>query len=250
MKKEEREQRIISLLDARNEMSVEEMGRILGISPSTLRKQLAEMQSKGLIIRTYGGVMSVNQVMDESFDSKLHKNTSEKLRMAIRARTLIEEGMSVALASGTSIYALCNAMNDLRNVVVYTNSMNAAEFLGRCPSLEVHVCGGIIRSHTGTIIGNDVHRFFAKLDIDVAFFCCDSIDLEGNIYSDNLATATSEYSVIMNAKKKYLLCDSTKIGKKSIAKITSLEEIDGLITGSVAEEIPGCFKDMTDIILV
>lgn len=250
MKKEEREQRIISLLDARNEMSVEEMGRILGISPSTLRKQLAEMQQRGLIIRTYGGVMSVNPVMDESFDSKLHKNSSEKLRMAVRARSLIGEGMSVALASGTSVYALCNAMNDLKNCVIYTNSMNAADYLGRCPSLEVHVCGGIIRSHTGTIIGNDVHRFFAKLDLDVAFFGCDSIDADGNIYSDNLATATSEYSVIMNAKKIYLLCDSTKIGKKSIAKITTLDEIDGLITGAEAAEISDVFRKMTDIILV
>lgn len=250
MKKDDREQRIISLLDSRREMSVEELGSILNISASTLRKQLAEMQAKGLIIRTYGGVLSVNPVTDESFDSKLHKNSSEKLRMAIAARTLIKDGSSVALGSGTSVYALCNAMNDLSSGIIYTNSMQAAEYLGRCPSLEVHVCGGIIRSHTGTIIGSDVHKFFQKLTVDVAFIGCDALDLNGIVYSDNLATATSEAAAIANAKKVYILCDSTKIGKKSIARITDISKVDGLITGSESRSVADLLSSFTKIIYV
>ena len=248
MKKSEREQRIISLLDSKAEMSVEEMGRMLSISASTLRKQLAEMQKKGLIIRTYGGVMSVNQVLDESFDSKLHKNTSEKMRMAVTARALIEEGMAVSLGSGTSVYAVGSAMNDLTGGTVYTNSMQVAEYLGRCPALEVHVCGGIIRSHTGTIIGNDVLKFFEQHPSDIAFFSCDAVDSDGVVYSDNLATASSEYAVIMNAKLVYLLCDSTKIGKKSTAKITTLNKCTALITGIESEGIADEFKRQTKVI--
>ena len=250
MKKAEREQRIISLLDSRAEMSVEEMGRILNISASTLRKQLAEMQKKGLIIRTYGGVMSVNQVLDESFDSKQHKNTSEKMRMAVMARSLIEPGMAISLGSGTSVYSLGSAMNDLSSGTVYTNSMQVADYLGRCPSLEVHVCGGIIRSHTGTIIGNDVLKFFEKHPSDIAFFSCDAVDSDGIVYSDNLATASSEYAVMMNAKKVYLLCDSTKIGKKSTAKITTLSECTAIITGTESEGIADDFKLVTELIYV
>lgn len=55
-------------------MTVNELSEILDVSVSTLRKQLSDMQDKKLIIRTYGGVMSVNQFPDETFDSKLHKN--------------------------------------------------------------------------------------------------------------------------------------------------------------------------------
>ena len=107
-----REQRIISILESRGEMSVNELGAILNISVSTLRKQLADMQEKKLIIRTYGGVMSINPVPDETFDSKLHKNVNEKRRIATKARSLIKSGDSLSLGSGTTVYALSNLLDD------------------------------------------------------------------------------------------------------------------------------------------
>lgn len=250
MKKNDREHRIISLLEMRGEMSVEELSSILGISASTLRKQLAEMRNKGLIIRTYGGVMSVNPVLDESFDSKLHKNVSEKRRIAARARALINEGSTVALASGTTVYALCTLMNDLGRGTVYTNSMQVAEYLSRCAALEIHICGGIIRSHTGTIIGNDVADYFKGMKIDCAFVGCDAIDADGTVYSDNLAAATSEKAVISSAKKIYVLCDSSKLGKKSVAKITHLSECTAIIAGKESSNIADGFQFMTDVIYV
>lgn len=94
-----REQKIISILESRGEMSVSALSEYLGVSVSTLRKQLADMQSRKLIIRTYGGVMSANRFPDETFDSKLHKSVSEKRRIATRARQLVHDGDSISLAA-------------------------------------------------------------------------------------------------------------------------------------------------------
>ena len=94
-----REQKIISILESRGEMSVSALSEYLGVSVSTLRKQLADMQSRKLIIRTYGGVMSANRFPDETFDSKLHKSVSEKRRIATRARQLVHDGDSISLGS-------------------------------------------------------------------------------------------------------------------------------------------------------
>ena len=71
---------------------MKELSDLLDISVSTLRKQLAVMQENGLVIRTYGGVMPVNRVPDETFESKLHKNIAEKSRIAERARALVPPG--------------------------------------------------------------------------------------------------------------------------------------------------------------
>ena len=114
MKTARREQRIIGLLESRGEISVNELSEILDISVSTLRKQLAVMQQNGLLIRTYGGVMSVNRVPDESFESKLRKNVAEKRKIAERARALVPSGASIALGSGTTVYDLCNLLDDLQ----------------------------------------------------------------------------------------------------------------------------------------
>lgn len=155
MKTDRREHKIISLLESRGEMTVNDLSRVLDVSLSTLRKQLAVMQSKGLVIRTYGGVMPVNRVPDETFDSKLHKNMSEKRRIAVKARTMINSVETISLGSGTTVFELSNLLADIPHGIIYTNSMQAADYLARCAGLEVHICSGVIRSHTGTIIGNE-----------------------------------------------------------------------------------------------
>ena len=237
MKTAVREQRIISILESRGEMSVNELGAILNISVSTLRKQLADMQEKKLIIRTYGGVMSINPVPDETFDSKLHKNVNEKRRIATKARSLIKSGDSLSLGSGTTVYALSNLLDDLSSAEIYTNSMQAAEYLANWAILNTHICGGIIRSATGTIIGSEAYNFFNNIDVDYAFISCDAVDDNGIVYSDNLAVATVERAVLRNARKKYVLCDSTKFGKSSVASIADLADCEAVITGTEAKSV-------------
>lgn len=249
MKTDVREQRIISLLESRGEMDVNELSAILGISVSTLRKQLAEMQEKKLIIRTYGGVMSINPFPDETFESKLHKGVAEKRRIASKARTLIREGGSVYLGSGTTVFGLSNLMDDLDHCVVYTNSMQAADYLAQSASLEVHICGGIIRSATGTVIGSEACECFSRVRVDYAFISCDAIDDSGVVYSDNLAVATVENAVISNARRKYILCDSAKLGKKAVAKITKLSLCDGLITDQNNTDVTAKLSYITNVIL-
>jgi len=230
MKAARREQRIISLLESRGEISVNELSNLMDVSVSTLRKQLAVMQANGLVIRTYGGVMSVNRVPDETFDSKLHKNISEKRRIAEKACAMVPAGASVALGSGTTVYGLSNLLDNLSSGTIYTNSMQAADYLSRCPSLEVHISGGIIRSQTGTIIGNEVAEYFRSLKVDYAFIGCDAIDSNGEVFSENLSVASVEKMILLSAKHKYILCDTSKLGKTAVAHIVSLKDIDGLIT--------------------
>ena len=248
MKTARREQTIIGLLESRGEISVGELSSILEISESTLRKQLAVMQQKGLVIRTYGGVMSVNQVPDETFESKMHKNIAEKRRIAELARTLIPDGATIALASGTTVYGLGTLLDDLKRGIIYSNSMQTADYLSRCANLEVHLCGGIIRSQTGTIIGNEVAEYFRGLrELDYAFVGCDAIDSNGEVLSDNISVATSEKTILLSAKHRYILCDSSKIGKSAVAHITNLKDCDGLITGMEERGYADRFKTLTDV---
>lgn len=248
MKVDKREQKIISLLESKGELRLNELSEQLDISLSTLRKNLAVMQEKGLVIRTYGGVMSVNRVPDETFDSKLTKNVQEKQQIAAAARTLLKDDLTIALGSGTTIYTLASLLYDLQSLAVYTNSLPTAEQLARCKTLDVHICGGIIRSHTGTITGSEAREYFSTLSLDYAFISCDAIDSRGVIYSDNLAVATSEQAVLNSAKHKYILCDSSKLGKTAVARISRLEDCDGLITCRASRGISESFRALTEII--
>ena len=249
VKTSKREQEIIALLESRGEISSQELSGLLDISPSTLRKQLSSMQERGLLIRTYGGVLSVNRVPDETFESKLRKNVSAKRRIAEKARRLITGGSAVALGSGTTVFSLCMLMDGLHKTVVYTNSMQAADYLARFPALEVHICGGIIRSQTGSIIGGEVVEYFRGLrQVDCAFIGCDAIDDNGDVYSENLSVATAEKNILLSAKRRYILCDSAKLGKTALARIANLSDCDALITDEGAPRAKELYAALTQVL--
>lgn len=250
MKAAVREQTIISMLETRGRMSVNDLSGLLNISVSALRKQLAVMEEKGFVIRTYGGVMAVNQVPDESFESKRHKSVAEKMLIASRARSLIPNNAAVALGAGTTIYSLCNLLSDMTGGTIYTNSMQASDYLSHCAALDVHICGGIIRSHTGTLIGNEARNFLSNIQVDYAFISCDAIDSSGSVYSDNLAVAISEQAILNCAKNKYILCDSSKLGRSSVGKITNLSECTALITDKGSSNFAERFNLITNVIIV
>lgn len=250
MKVKRREQQIISLLETHKEISVNKLSRLLDCSVSTIRKQLAVMEANGLLIRTYGGAMVIDRVTDESFDSKSHKSISEKRRIAEKARSIIPNGASVALGSGTTVFSLANLLGNRYSGVVYTNSMQAADFLSNCPGLEVHVSCGVVRGHTGTIIGNEVTEYFHGLHgVDFAFIGCDAIDENGNVFNDNLAVAAAEKILLESARNRYIVCDSSKFGKSSTARVTNLRNCAGLITCATPEALPDLYFSLTKTIL-
>ena len=127
--------------------------------------------------------------------------------------------------------------------------MQAADYLSRCPGLEVHISGGIIRSQTGTIIGNEVAEYFRALkQVDYAFIGCDAIDSNGEVFSENISVASVEKMILLSAKHKYIMCDSSKLGKTAIAHIVSLKDIDGLITCRSGSDVSSNYEYLTKVI--
>ena len=83
---------------------------------------------------------------------------------------------------------------------------------------------------------------------DYAFIGCDAIDSSGDVYSENMAVALVEKTVLLNAKHKYILCDSSKIGKTAVAHIVNLRECDGIVTANLENGIAENFKFLTEVI--
>ena len=59
--------------------------------------------------------------------------------------------------------------------------------------------------------------------------------------------ATAEKTILLSAKHRYILCDSSKIGKSAVARITNLKNCDGLITGTEERGFADRFKTLTDV---
>ena len=90
---EQRRQQILQILDTHGSTTLTELTRLLGASESTVRRDLQEMDSKGLLVRVFGGAMSINSKTDlreEDVSEKQTINIAEKQRIGKYAAALIK----------------------------------------------------------------------------------------------------------------------------------------------------------------
>lgn len=100
---------MLSLLQEKGHMKIEELAEHLYVSPSTVRRKLSELQEKGLVTRMHGGV----RINDEnnffpSFTFRSHQNSLEKKKIALAAVRLIKNGDLIFLDGSTSAFSSPN----------------------------------------------------------------------------------------------------------------------------------------------
>ncbi len=226
----EKEDYIIHLLETRERVSIAELCAIFHMAPSTIRKNLTDMEKKGLLLRTHGGAASLDANRDEPIARKTVLNITQKKEISEYARTLIKNGDTIALASGSTVAELCHLLKDLRDSIVLTNSVVAANTLMNNKNIEVRVCSGIVRGRTGCIVGPSAGSFFDGIRVDKAFLGTDAVDIERGVCSANILVGNVERSMAQCSSQVIVLCDYSKMNKTAISPFLRLSEIDCLIT--------------------
>ena len=230
---EEREQTILNLLKERKRITVPELVEIFQISGTTIRRQLKDMDKKGKLIRTHGGAISMEEALyEESLETKFVYQTSEKKAIAKEARKHIHDSDVIALGGGTTILELAKLLHDAKDLIVITNSIPIAAILYSNKNIEVQVCGGTIREKTGVIVGPSSIKFVKELYVAKTFVGADSISIEYGLTTPNTFEAEIEKQLIQRGDIVYVLADSTKMDKITLAKQSPLDDIDYMITDS------------------
>jgi DeoR family transcriptional regulator of aga operon len=144
---EERRRRICELLLADGRVTVEGLASRFGTSQVTIRADLSALESAGMLTRTHGGALPRDEEPDESLDVKQLQHHAEKVRIAHAAISLIRDGETIILDSGTTTAEIARALRkaDLKSINVITNALNVAALLMDVPSVRLIMLGGILR---------------------------------------------------------------------------------------------------------
>ena len=120
----ERQQMILDYLENKTAASVKELAKVLYISEASIRRDITELESKGLVERTYGGVLLArykNEVIPvELRDSE---SSAAKERIAMEAARLIQDGDTIIMDASTTVSRICHYMKGMKNVRVFTNNL-------------------------------------------------------------------------------------------------------------------------------
>jgi DeoR family transcriptional regulator, aga operon transcriptional repressor len=227
---------ILQLIGVDSSVSVGELAEELGVSTATVRRDLAQLASQGLIMRSHGGAIKLHRGYELPIHYRTTSRAAEKKRIATLAVSLVDDGAVVGVTGGTTTMEVTRALAVRQQLTIVTNALNIAAELALRPNTRLVVTGGISRSASFELSGPVAERTIHEYNIDVAFVGVDGIDPVAGCTTHNDSEALTNAALVTRAARVIVVADSTKLGQVKFASICEISAVDLLITDNGATE--------------
>ncbi len=222
----ERQERILALLRERGFAGVNELAEQLYISPSSVRRDLNDLQAKGLVVRSYGGVMlSQSQSAAAPLLWRWEAQKAEKKQIAKQAAALLSDHMTVFLDSSTTASYMAEHLAEKSGITVLTNNLRTAQTLME-RGVNTYCLGGRVLPSSTAIAGPHTLEMIGAFHADAVFFSSFALSEDGAITDSNPEENAARKWMLANADRRVFLCDSTKFGRHAAHRLCSVKEVD------------------------
>jgi len=240
---EERQRLILDLMRSGEAVKVGELSTEFGVSESTIRRDLRDLERSGLLERTHGGAVPATGTLEEpTFADKADQNLAEKIAIAHVAAGLVNDGESIVLDAGTTTLQIARLLRQRQNLTVITNAFHIAAELADCTGIAVIVTGGSVKGNTLALVGPVAERTLEGINADRVFLGTNGIDLNRGLTTPTQAEAAVKRRMIESARQVVVVADHTKAGRvafASIAPVTGASVVisDGKFDQGLAREL-------------
>ena len=228
---EERREQILRILKENSKLQVAELCAHFEVSPATIRNDLRDLEAANKLKRTHGGAVPVGKAGFEL--NSLQKNISnqeEKMRIAAKAASLIEDGDTIALDTGTTTLELAKQITDRQDLSVVTNDLVIASFLEVNSSANIILVGGILRKGFHCTVGPAALSQLAEYNVDKVFMAANAVSLEKGFTTPGLDLAEVKKKMMSIASQVIFLLDSSKFGRITFIRFAELGDADRIVT--------------------
>lgn len=227
----DRQLQILHHLVIHQEIEVDALSRLLNVSPSTVRRDLHMMEDRGLLVRLHGAARLPAPVRYLSpYESRAAQQMTEKRAIALAASRLVDPGMVLGLMGGTTCTEFARLLRPIEPLTVVTNAVNIALELQGQPHKQVIVTGGVLNHNSYELVGTQAISSLEKTNCDFAFLGASGVTAEYGVALSDEPEAAVGRALIAAGLRVAVLADSTKIGKRTFARLCPISQIDLLIT--------------------
>lgn len=244
---EERQNIILSYVDERKSVSVQELMQILDASESTIRRDLAQLDREGHLTKVHGGAVSKKnnyRTMDETVANRINMNREEKIAIARYAASLIEPNDMVYLDAGTTTELMIDFI-DQQDVVFVTNAFSHARKLAM-KGFTVYVLGGEFKAVTEAIVGAEAILGLDKYNFTKGFWGVNGVTVKNGCSTPDMKEAMLKRKAMEKTKEKYVLCDSSKFSQISSVSFADFESV-GIITYRLEDNTYKQYKNVKEV---
>nr|WP_263314190.1 DeoR/GlpR family DNA-binding transcription regulator [Mammaliicoccus sp. Marseille-Q6498] len=230
---EERQQIIINHLKIVQFARIQDLIELVKYSEATVKRDLIELEKKGLVRRTRGGAMIIdNQKIDLPYLMKIinFNEQDNKHKLAEKAKDLINDDMIIFLDSSTTTLHLIKMLSKFEGLQIITNGVLTASLLSEFTDAQVNILGGTVVKKRNTINGSKAFNDALTYNADISFVSCRGFDLETGATETTEGEALIKQAFRKNSKHLVLIVTEEKYHNKYVHKSLSLRDIDTLVT--------------------
>jgi DeoR/GlpR family transcriptional regulator of sugar metabolism len=231
---EERRLKTAESLSRKGFMSLAELAGELGVSESTIRRDLEVLEEQGAIRRTHGGAVSIQDPSSHrlAFADREMTAMPQKQAIAKAVAALIPENQTVIIDGGTTCHEVARALQG-RRINVITNSVPIASVLSTDLATEVTLVGGYVYPRTGVALGSMAEGMLAGLHAAQLILSCAGLTAEG-AFNSNQMMVEVERRMMEIADRVILAVDHTKFGMRAVVRLCDLSDVDVIVTDAGA----------------
>lgn len=228
---EERQINILQEIEQKRKVMVNDLVKRFDVSGATIRTDLRQLERAGLLIRTHGGAIAKTKTgFEPNTRQKEVHFVKEKSRIATAALSLIEDGDTIILDTGTTTLELARVLGARKNLTVVTNDLQIAQTLEEFSAITVFFLGGVVRKGFHCTVGVRGVEVAAGITVDKAFMGANGFSLTKGATTPDIGQAENKKQLMKMAGKIILLCDRSKIGRVALAQFATADEVQTLVT--------------------
>ena len=231
MRRNQRHQKIINLLDQNQSLRVSELSAMLEVSEATIRRDLSWLEETQQLKRVHGGASLVEARQIEPVTILRAKEyKAEKQRIGIAAAAMIQDGEAIFIGPGTTTMEIARHLCEKNDLTVISNSISVINLLAQQKNISLVSTGGLLRRSELTFLGHITEQALRQLRPQKVFTGARALSVEDGLTSGYLPEVSTDRTIIESGSEVIIVADHSKLGKVAPAFIAPVTSITKLIT--------------------
>ena len=251
MLKAARQREIVTLLQGGGIVEVATLAARFQTSPITVRRDLIELQERGVLARTRGGAIPGQEIYTEgwaryesvSYAERENVNHRQKRAIAELAAQSVSDGDCILINGGTTCRNLAEALRGHHNLHVVTNGLTVAMELGKSRNATVYLLPGIVDLRKMTSVSRPESGALENITVRAAFLGIHGISATSGISMLTPEEAAMNRAFVDAAQTVNILVDSSKFQAQAMFRIAHLEKVTRVFTDDgISDEMHGALE--------
>ncbi|MDF6022592.1 DeoR/GlpR family DNA-binding transcription regulator [Streptomyces sp. JH34] len=208
---------------------VDDLARACGVSTMTIRRDLQLLEQRNEIRRVRGGAVPVDAW---TFDHRRGRSAAAKDAIAAKLRPFLPDRGGIGFDGSTTAHSLARLLKErpVHDLTAVTTGFETFHELSRTPGCRAYATGGTADPHTGSLVGPLAQMTLQQFALHTCFLSATCLDDSIGSTEFTADEAAVKRAMTAVSQRTVLAVDSSKLGRRAVAKCLPLEEIDILVT--------------------